>query len=101
MSLDSEEAPVPVPDVSGLFTGMLRSSMLNVELNVGSKFRLGVDAVDPANAAPGVPPPNPPPSAFKIEVSANHGLYRCTMMSRLFCSASSTASWRVKFSLPS
>src|SRR5216684_4766630 len=35
-SLASAESPVPVPEVRGLLTGMLRSSMLKVEVMRGS-----------------------------------------------------------------
>src|SRR6266446_4016274 len=70
----SADTPVPVPEVSGLLTGMLRSSMLNVEVSNGSKLKNGTLAVEPPNTAPGVPPPNPPAFALRIPVSANHGL---------------------------
>src|SRR5713101_2211107 len=36
VSLASEESPVPVPEVKGLLTGMLRSSMLRVVVITGS-----------------------------------------------------------------
>src|ERR1700693_748524 len=74
VNLASDESPVPVPDVRGLLTGMLRSSMLRVDVMRGSKFSNGVFAVEPPNAAPGVTPPKPPAFALSIPVSANHGL---------------------------
>src|SRR6267143_4950687 len=95
VNLASAESPVPVPEVRGLLTGMLRSSSVIVEVITGSKFKRGLFAVEPPNTAPGVPPPNPPAFALRIPVSANHGLYRWTTMSMLFSSASSTASWRL------
>src|SRR6267143_5738899 len=84
VSLASAESPVPVPEVRGLLTGMLRSSSAIVELMTGSKFKRGLFADEPPNTAPGVLPPNPPAFALRIPVSANHGLYRWTTMSMLF-----------------
>src|SRR5437867_7349684 len=68
------ETPVPVPEISGLLTGMLRSSMLKTVVISGSKLIRGLFALEPPNTAPGVPPPNPPAFALRIPVSANHGL---------------------------
>src|SRR6266403_3423913 len=70
VSLASEDNPVPVPEVSGLLTGTLRSSMVRVVVMRGSKFRIGLFAVEPPNTAPGVVPPKPPAVALRIPVSA-------------------------------
>ena len=51
----SAERPTPVPDVRGLFTGILRSSKPIVVVIVGSKLITGITAVDPANAVPVIP----------------------------------------------
>ena len=74
VSLASEESPVPVPEVNGLLTGMLRSSIESVVVIRGSKFSSGLFAVEPPNTAPGVAPPKPPAFALRMPVSANHGL---------------------------
>src|ERR1700730_194884 len=74
VSLASDERPVPVPDVRGLLTGTLRSSIPSVAVMTGSKLISGLPAVDPPNTAPGVAPPKPPALALRIPVSANQGL---------------------------
>src|SRR5207244_10508069 len=74
VSLASDESPVPVPEVRGLLTGTLRSSMLTIVVITGSKFSSGLLALEPPNIAPGVAPPKPPAFAFRMPVSANQGL---------------------------
>src|SRR5260370_7344406 len=101
VNLVRETSPVPVPEVRGLLTGMLRSSIETVVVMRGSKFSRGLFDVDPPNTAPGVAPPNPPAYAFTIPASPNHGLYRCTTISNLFSRASSTAPCRLNSSFPS
>src|SRR6266403_1857278 len=59
-----------VEEVRGLLTGTLRSSMVRVVVMRGSKFRIGLFAVEPPNTAPGVVPPKPPAVALRIPVSA-------------------------------
>src|SRR5258708_7482396 len=74
VSLASPESPVPVPEVRGLLTGMLRSSIESTVVITGSWFSSGLFAEEPPKTAPGVVPPKPPALALRIPVSANQGL---------------------------
>src|SRR3990172_4012602 len=66
-------ADVPVPAVSGLFTGILRLWMLNVETKAGSKSMPGIAAKVPGNEMLPTPRPLAPDWVRSRSVSAIHG----------------------------
>src|SRR5256885_9904538 len=70
---DAAVAEVPTPEMNGLLMGDLLSSKEICEVNVGSKLRNGILALEKRTAAPGMPFGKPPASAVRISVSAIHG----------------------------
>src|ERR1700730_2436828 len=65
---------VPVPEMKGLFTGVVRSSIASDEVIVGSKLRKGMLAFEKRSAAPLTPCGRPPDSVWRMSVSPNQVL---------------------------